>query len=281
LKRKYTHLRILVSIGGGSNLDEKFKNVVSTPENLARFTTSCLALMKEWGFDGLDLDWEFTQAEFTPGYTALLAELRRQVDELAQASGRSYALTIAAPAGPWGIARLELDKIVPMVDWINLMTYNYYGAWSNSTGLNAPLYLPAGDPQRLSVDGTVQAYLEAGVPANKLVLGVPFFGQAWEGVGTEKDGLFQPNQGIFSTGAFDYRQIEDKYVPTFQAFWDDTAKVPWLYDAAQGVMITYDDPRSLKAKAAYARSQGLAGVMIWQITADDLEHSLLKAVSIP
>jgi chitinase len=282
LKKKYANLKLMISIGGGGDLENKFENVVSSPENLANFTTSCLALMKNWGFDGMDLDWEFTKPDFTQPYTALLTEMRRQLDQQSQAEGgRRYYLTMAAPAGPWGIARLELDKIYPIVDWINLMTYNYYGSWSDSTGLNAPLHLVSADPQGLSVDKTVLAYLNAGVPANKLVLGVPFFGAAWQGVGAGQNGLFQPNQGIFSAGAFDYREIKDKYVSSFTAFWEDTARVPWLYDAAQGVMISYDDPRSLKEKAAYARSLGLAGVMIWQITGDDSEHSLLKAVSIP
>lgn len=282
LKHKYAGLKILLSVGGGGDLTEKFRSVVSSPENIARFTISCIDLMRSWDFDGLDLDWEFTQAEFSQPYTALLTEMRRQVDQASLASGnRIYLLTLAAPAGPWGISRLELDQIYPLVNWINLMTYNYYGSWSSSTGFNAPLYLPPGDPQGLSVDKTVQTYLDAGIPAGKLVLGVPFFGQAWQGVGDGQNGLFQPNQGVFDIGAFDYRQIKEKYTPDFPAYWEETARVPWLYDPAQGVMISYDDPRSVKEKAAYARSRGLAGVMIWQLAGDDLDHSLLKAVSTP
>jgi len=282
LRRKYPNLRLLASIGGGGDLEAKFQNVVSSPENIARFTSSCLALMKSWDFDGLDLDWEFSKADFTQSYTALLTEMRRQIDQQSLADGgRKYTLTVALPAGPWGIARFELNQIYPLVDWINLMTYNYYGSWSVSTGLNAPLYQVGADPQGLSVDKTVQSYLEAGIPANKLVLGVPFFGLAWQGVGPEQNGLFQPNQGIYGLGAFDYRLIKEKYVSSFPAYWEEAARVPWLYDPVQGVMISYDDPRSLKKKAVYARTLGLAGVMIWQITSDDVEHSLLKAVSIP
>ena len=167
LKKVRPNLQMLISIGGGGNLDAAFQRVVQSPENITGFVTSCLDLMKSWGFDGLDLDWEFTQNDFKQPLTALLAEMRRQVDALGQSDGRTYLLTMAAPAGPLGIGRLELDKIAPLVDWINLMTYEYYGAWSDGTGFGAPLYAPPDDPKGLSVDKTVQAYLDASFRSDK------------------------------------------------------------------------------------------------------------------
>jgi chitinase len=278
LKKVRPKLQMLISIGGGANLDAAFQRVVQTPENLTGFVTSCLNLMKSWGFDGLDLDWEFSQDQFKQPLTAILAEMRRQVDALGQADGRTYLLTMAAPAGPWGMARLELDKIAPLVDWINLMTYSYYGAWSTSTGFNAPLYTSPSDPQGLSVDSTVHAYLDAGVPANKLVLGVPFYGAAWQGVGATGDGLFQPDGGIYLDGALDYREIAANYLNSFPLHREPTSLAPWLYDEKQGVMISFDDPQSLKEKAAYARKLGLGGMMIWQLAGDDLNNTLLNSL---
>ena len=277
LKKVRPKLQLLISIGG-ANLDAAFQHVVQTPENITRFATSCLDLMKSWGFDGLDIDWEFTQDEFKEPFTALMTEMRRQVDALGQADGRTYLLTMAAPAGPWGMARLELDKIAPLVDWINLMTYDYYGSWSAVTGFNAPLYVSPADPQGLSVDKTVHAYLDAGVPANKLVLGVPFYGAAWQGVGDADNGLFQPNGGVFNQGTLDYREIAANYLGSFTLYREPTSLAPWLYDSQQGVMITFDDPQSLKEKAAYARKLGLGGMMIWQLAGDDLKNSLLQSL---
>ena len=204
--------------------------------------------------------------------------MRRQIDEQGRKDGRTYLLTMAAPAGPWGMARLELDKIQPLVDWINLMTYDYYGSWSTATGFLAPLYTSTGDPQGLSVDKTVHAYLDAGVPPDKLVLGVPFYGAAWQGVGQANNGLFQPNGGIFNQGTMDYREIAAKYAGSFTLYRQETSLTPWLYDPQQGVMITYDDPQSLKEKSAYAQKLGLGGMMIWQLAGDDLKNSLLKSL---
>jgi len=278
LKKIRPKLQMLISIGGGANLDAAFKRVVQTPENITAFVTSCLNLMKSWGFDGLDLDWEFSKDVFTQPLTALLSEMRRQVDALGQSNGRTYLLTMAAPAGPWGMARLELDKIAPLVDWINLMTYDYYGSWSAATGFLAPLYTSPSDPQGLSVDKTVRAYLDAGVPADKLVLGVPFYGAAWQGVAAANNGLFQPNGGIYLQGALDYREIAANYLKSFSLNRDLTSLAPWLYDEKQGVMITFDDPQSLKEKADYARKLGLGGMMIWQLAADDLKNTLLNSL---
>lgn len=278
LKQVRPALQMLISIGGGGDLEKQFKKVVESPEAMAQFTTSCLVLMKRWGFDGLDMDWEFTQPEYKEPFTALMSEMRRQIDEQGRKDGRTYLLTMAAPAGPWGMARLELDKIQPLVDWINLMTYDYYGSWSTATGFLAPLYTSPGDPQGLSVDKTVHAYLDAGVPPGKLVLGVPFYGAAWQGVGQANNGLFQPNGGIFNQGAMDYREIAANYAGSFTLYRQEKSLAPWLYDSQQGVMITYDDPQSLKEKTAYAQKLGLGGMMIWQLAGDDLKNSLLKSL---
>jgi chitinase len=278
LKKAHPALQILISIGGGGDLEKRFKPVVESTDNLSRFVTSCLDLMAQWGFDGLDMDWEFTQPEYKQPFTALMSELRRQVDERGLKDGRSYLLTMAAPAGPWGMDRLELDKLQPLVDWVNLMTYGYYGTWSKSTGFNAPLYAPPDDPQGLSVDKTVWAYLDAGFPPSKLVLGVPFYGAGWQGVSEIKDGLFQPNEGIFNQGTYDYREIKEKYAGSFALHRGNYSLAPWLYNPAQGVLITFDDPQSLREKAAYARILELGGMMIWQLAGDDMQNSLLKAL---
>jgi chitinase len=171
--------------------------------------------------------------------------------------------------------------VTPLLDWFNLMTYDYYGAWSSATGFNAPLYPAAADPAGLSVDTTVQAYLAAGVPADKLVLGLPFFGHGWQGVASVNNGLYQPfsapAQGT-GKGTFDFYALQDSRFITFTRYWDAEAQVPWLYDPAQGIMISYDDVESLGLKSAYIHQNNLGGAMIWQIAADDSANSLLNAI---
>jgi chitinase len=99
------------------------------------------------------------------------------------------------------------------------------------------------------------------------------------GVGGANNGLFQPNNGIFSQGVLDYREIAAKYVNSFTLYREPTSQAPWLYDSQQGVMISYDDAQSLKTKADYARKLGLGGMMIWQLAGDDLKNTLLNSLS--
>jgi chitinase len=285
LKEAHPHLQTLLSIGGWSWSDY-FSDVALTEESRAKFARSCVAMMKQYGFDGLDIDWEYPggggeagnveRPEDPQNFTLLLAELRAQLETQGQADGRHYLLTIAAPARAWG---MELDKITAYLDWINVMTYDFNGAWSAVTGFNAPLY---GDPDApnptQSVDHSIQGYLAAGVPAEQLVMGVPFYGRGWAGVGDTNDGLYQPYTRIPGSGDYDYGDLTENYIGQYTRHWNEAAQVPWLYDAEAGMMITYDDPESLAKKAAYIREQGLGGAMIWEVGLDDEARSLITAL---
>ena len=133
----------------------------------------------------------------------------------------------------------------------------------------------------MSVDTTVQAYLAAGVPAAQLVVGLPFFGRGWQGVASTNHGLYQPfsapAQGT-GEGSFDFYYIQENLLGKFGRYWDDEAQTPWLFDPAQGIMVSYDDAESLGLKATYIRQHALGGGMIWQIGGDDDKGTLLKAV---
>jgi hypothetical protein len=168
------------------------------------------------------------------------------------------------------------------VDWINLMGYDFHGSWDTSTNFNAPLFRASADPAdaALNIDAAVQTYLSAGVPAQKLVLGVPFYGRGWAGVSDTDNGLYQPAAGpapgTREAGSFEYKDLKGHYLPAFERFWDEETFVPWLYDADRQIFISYDDAESLQAKAGYARDQGLAGVMIWELSQGD--ESLVDAI---
>jgi len=281
-------LQMSISIGGAGASD-RFPNATNSPEARTRFASSCASFMKQHGFDGIDVDWEYpSDADQKVNFTALLVELRSQLDQLGQNDARHYILTIAAPAGPAHYVNLELDRLASSVDWINLMTYAFHGTWSQVTNFNAPLFASSTDPsstiQRIiyNTDAAVQAYLGAGVPSDKIVVGVPFYGYGWKGVPDVNNGLYQQSAGLPDgtrvPGVFTYRDLKNRYVGTYTRFWHDEAQVPWLYDSTAGVMITYDDPTSVAVKANYVRSHGLGGVMIWELSTDDVEHSLVSAI---
>jgi GH18 family chitinase len=285
LKDQYPDLKVLISIGGWT-WSGNFSSAAKDDASRKRFATSCVDLyLKQYAgaFDGLDIDWEYPvsggltagNASDKANYTLLLQEIRSQLDELGKQDNRHYLLTIAAPIGPGTIRNFDLPGIAAAVDWINLMGYDFHGTWDSTTNFNAPLFRSADDPSdaSLNVDAAVQTYLSSGVPAEKLVLGVPFYGKGWSGVPDIDHGLYQPAQGAapgtYEAGSFEYKDLQKRYLPTWQSYWSEDAHVPWLYDLSSQVFISYDDERSLEAKAGYARDEGLAGVMIWEISQGD------------
>jgi len=124
----------------------------------------------------------------------------------------------------------------------------------------------------------VEAFLERGTPPDKLVLGAPFYGRSWKGVASDNDGLFQPHEGAADLRA-SYRALVDNDFYGMRRFWHEEAKVPWLYDSEKKIMVSYDDPESMHLKGAYVRERGLGGAMFWELTGDDAEHSLLRALA--
>jgi chitinase len=299
LKEKHPHLKTLLSVGGWT-LSGPFSDVARTAESRAKLAKSCVQVMTRYSFDGLDIDWEYpvsgglesnkTRPEDKQNYTLLLTELRKQLDTQGETDRKRYLLTIAAPAGPANIANFELDKMAPLLDWLNLMAYDFHGGWSAKTNFAAPLYLASADPapdgtpeRKYSVDHAVKAYIAAGVPRTKIVVGMPFYARGWGGVGKVNNGLYQAHarelpKGTWEQGVWDYKDLSANYIGKFKRYWNDEAKAPWLFDADKGVMITYDDPESLRIKAEYVRAEGLGGAMIWELSGDDKESSLLKAI---
>jgi chitinase len=266
-----------------------------TDQGRKKFAASCATFISKFGFDGVDIDWEYPcgggmdptkgRPEDRQTFTLLLAELRSQLDAQGKSDHKEFLLTIAAPGLPRDFAGTDLAKIHPHLDWINLMSYDLAGIWSKVTGFNAPLY-SSGDAsdEKENVDASVQAYLAAGVPKDKLVVGVPFYGKAWGGVKDVDHGLHQPPEGKPPRppggGEWTWRYLSDKYIDKVSPrFWNEKAKVPWSYDAKTGIFVTYDDPESIRLKAQYVREHDLGGVMIWELNQDDPQLSMLKAVN--
>ena len=289
LKRKYPYLKTLISIGGWTG-SGRFSEIALTEASRREFAASCLELyFRQYPgvFDGIDIDWEFPVAggleagrpEDQRNFTLLLAELRRQLEDQGRVDGQPYLLTIAASARPGEIANLELDRIPASLDWINLMAYDFHIIGERVTNFNAPLYPAPDDPSLdpvtrdyFNVDSAVKAYLEAGVPAEKLVLGVPFYGRGWQGVPDANHGLYQPASGpapgTLGEGVLGYTDLVRDVLPDYRRYFHETAKVPWLYRPEDGVFISYDDPESIGLKADYAVEHGLGGLMFWELSND-------------
>lgn len=291
LKRQYPNLRTLISIGGASH-SIYFPSAASFDAARQAFAKSSVQFMLKNGFDGIDIDWEYPTAGQKQNFTALLAELRRQLDAQGAADGQRYMLTIAAPARSHYYDNLELNLIPSLLDWINLMSYDFAVPSSNLTDFVAPLnsYDPAiAKHAAANVAASVQGYLNAGVPGNKLVLGTHFVGTGWQGVADANNGLYQENAGPAPgtwdadggapSGSFGYQDLTQNYLSNYSRNWHDEAKVPWLYSPDTGTFISYEDTQSLQLKAGYVTGNQLGGIMIWHLGADDDRHSLVYAIA--
>ena len=281
LKAANPGLRTMISIGGWT-WSQNFSAAASSDQSRKDFVSSCVSFMKQYKFDGIDIDWEYPvsgglfggTAADKQNYTSLLREFRTELDlQGATDGGRHYDLSIAAPAGPSIIPNIEVAKIADSLDWMNLMSYDYHGGWDPITGHNAPMNVGSKDSaQGFSITDTVNAYLTGGFPAPKLVLGVPFYGRGWENVSSADAGLYQSGTnasvGTWEKGVFDYTDIRANYLPTMTRYWDAQAQVPYLYDAARKLWISYDDPQSMKAKTDFITAKGLGGAMAWELSGD-------------
>ncbi len=287
LRREHPRLRVLISVGGWT-WSGGFSDAALTPETRATFVGSAVDFVRRHDLDGLDIDWEYPgqpgigntyRPEDKGHFTALMAALRAALDREGAAAHRHYLLTFAAGASSRFIADTELDKVQASVDFVNLMTYDFREAGSDAAGHHANLYPNAADDRQRSVDRAVQEFLAAGVPARKLVLGVPFYGRAWGDVGPVGHGLYQPGSLPAERIDTSYGQIAAALVGRdgFVRYWDGAAQAPYLWNAERRIFISYDDPESLALKARYIRDHHLAGAMFWQYN-DDPTGALLQAL---
>ncbi|MBA8826854.1 chitinase [Saccharopolyspora lacisalsi] len=225
LKEKYPHLKVYISIGGWSWSDD-FHAAAATAQSRTAHVKSCIDMWLRGDlpriggapqggegvaagiFDGVDIDWEWPGSEGGPGNvvdpadkqncTALLREWRTRLDALEAEAGEPYDLTAFLPADPAKIeAGYEVEKVFDQLTFATIQGYDLHGAYEPTTNHQSALRSPAGDPspKRFSIDKTVNAHLDAGAPANEMVLGVPFYGRGWTGVPDENDGLFQSSTG--------------------------------------------------------------------------------------
>jgi chitinase len=268
VKQKHPHLKFILSVGGWTD-SGPFYEMAAAEESRQTFARSCADFLTTYPqFDGVDLDWEHPVAGgIQPGqprdahnYVLLLAAVRKAI-------GPGHLLTIAVSASPRGIEPLEYADMVPSLDWVSVMTYDFHTGGPR-TGFNSALY-NHDDPSnpKLNLHDAVQALIAKGVPRGKLAAGVPFFARGWRGV--ESADAWSNGTGSLPVGG--YKNIAETFLkaPAYVRHWDDVAKVPWLYNAATKEWISYDDPESIRLKGEYIAAQNLAGAMFWELSHDD------------
>ncbi|MBW7886778.1 MAG: hypothetical protein H3C35_00280 [Bacteroidetes bacterium] len=269
-------VRVLLSLGGWED-SGNFPAVSSSDSTRKKFAQSCADCIRTLGFDGIDIDWEFPgmaehngTANDKRNYTLLLQTLRDTLRALEQTVQKKILLTAAFPAGAGLLNNFEIDSLLPLLDMVNIMTYDFYGSWSPISGHNSALYASSALDTVNTIDATVRYYRETlHVPSQKINIGVPFYGQSF----SQCAGLYKAQSGmdtaLFSpSGAFYYNIV---HVLTKQnRRWDSNAKVPYIILPEKNTLISFDDQESVAEKARYVLHHHLRGVIIWEITGDYL-----------
>lgn len=281
-RKQNPSLTILVSVGGWL-WSGNFSDTVLTKQSRKDFIDSVVAFIERYNLDGLDIDWEYPgqvgagnrfRPEDKQNYTAVLRELRQRLDQEQKKLHRRLYLTIAAGSNQDFLDHTDIGAVARYVDDVDIMTYDYYEPGDEpTTGHNAPLFPNPADPKQASADRSVRAFEQAGVPARKIVLGVPFYGHEWGQVPPQNHGLFQPGkpvQGAFATYASITANVLNATASDqgFVRYWDAASEVPYIYNVNSRIFISYDDPQSMALKARYVLQNHLAGIMFWDYEAD-------------
>jgi chitinase len=282
LKARNPDLKVIVSVGGwGANY---FSDAALDDASRCRFADSAIDLIKRFALDGIDLDWEYPgqpgpgmkfRAEDKENFTLMLETLREELDMLSDARGRKrfdrYTLTIASAGGTY-FEHTEMERLHHYLDWINVMTYDFSGPWTPTTGHHTALYRSAAAAAVTeSTESFIRQHLNAGIPPKKIVVGAAFYGRGWRGVIRDHTGLYQRYDQYESD--YPYSKILRQYVNEtgYEQRWDAAAHAPYLWNAEVGRFISYDDPRSLADKARFVRTYGLGGIMYWEHSHDPNE----------
>lgn len=288
LKKSKPDLKVLVSVGGWT-WSGGFSDAALTEQSRAVFAKSCAAFVKEYQLDGIDLDWEYPnqpgagnihRPEDVQNFTLMLKAVREELDMMAENEGKGnhYLLTIATGADDVYVKNTELGELHKYIDFLNIMTYDFYNGWHNVNGHHSN-YLPSAQPEmdKNSVVNAVDMHVNAGFPVEKINLGIPFYGRIWRGVKAESDKILFNTAETVGMGidyADFYRNINAN---GFTRYWDDTAKAPYLWNPAEKTFISYEDEESIKLKIEYLKKRGLGGAMFWEYSADK-DKKLLNAV---
>ncbi|MCK5145645.1 hypothetical protein KAR48_02755 [bacterium] len=280
-------VEVMLSIGGWAD-SSIFPSVAADSMKTARFAGECVRCIRQYGFDGIDIDWEY------PGYsphrgspvdrvnfTAFLQAVRKSLDDYTKITGVYYPLSAALSASPSRAVDMEMGKIAEILDFVNLMTYDYHGSWDSSSNHNSPLYPTAGGEPQSCFDSTFKLYNGVyQIPAEKINMGVAFYSHSFGSCDSLYGASIGSGRAALPEGG-DYQSLM-KQVSSFTRLWDDKAQVPYLLHEEKRVLVSYDDVRSISLKAEYVKTHGARGLIIWEMTGDmcdDGTTPLLDAIN--
>jgi chitinase len=280
LKKKYPNLKILWSFGGWTWSG----GFAQAAQNPAAFAQSCYNLVKDprWAdvFDGIDIDWEYPNACGLSCDTSGSAALANVLSALRAKFGSQALVTAAvtADASSGGkIAAADYASASQYVNWFNVMAYDFFGGFSpqGPTAPHSPLTSYTGIPtQGFDSADAVAAFEKQGVPADKLLLGIGFYGRGWTGVTQDAPGgtATGPAPGTYEAGIEDYKVLNTSCPVT-----GTVAGTAYAHCGNQ--WWSYDTPSTITAKMSWVKQQGLGGAFFWEFSGDTPDGQLVTALS--
>lgn len=264
-------VKVLISLGGWG-WDEQFASIVSKPEAEERYAKSVIDLVDQYDYDGIDFDWEYPDnKQEVIGFERLSRRFRKDLDALGVRKGRPMFLTMAATSHPGTLRWLDKNFLLETMDWVNVMTYDFTGDWTNYAGHHSPLFASSKQPKgnAHSTESTMKYLVEErGLPANRLAVGVPLYGR-----GFAVSEPYASTKGI-AKGRIPQGEYSNLHKLLNQQGWvrrwDDETKNPWLVSPDHSIVIGYDDAESITIKTDWLLKQGFRGIFFWQIAGDRL-----------
>ena len=272
-KIKYPDLKVLISLGGWGGC-KTCSDVFNTESGREDFALSTAHIIEQYNADGIDLDWEYPAISGFPGHTYRPEDKDNFTDlviRLRKYMNKGDILSFAAG----GFDRffdnsIDWEKVMPLVDNVNVMSYDLVSGFSKFTGHHTALY--STPEQKRSGDYGVNYLKKLGVPTEKIVLGAAFYGRVYENVANENNGLYQSGKFKNGIGHSNF----DEQTKGYEFYWDSIAKAPYAYNKENKLFFTYDDKKSVRVKSEYVKENNLGGIMFWQLMNDKKSGGLLK-----
>ncbi|MFB9328415.1 glycosyl hydrolase family 18 protein [Paenibacillus aurantiacus] len=284
VKAANPQLNMIATVGGWS-WSKNFSLMAASEETRRNFANTAVKVLRAYDFDGLDIDWEYPVSGGADGnihspddpknFTLLMRTVREALDAAGSEDGKYYLLTIASSQSDSFPVNADFPNSTQYLDFVNIMTYDFSGSWEKLAHHNSPVYYDDNHPYkrpRSTVRGGALGHLNAGLPAYKLVLGVPFYGKGW--TGCPPQGQYQTcegmGEGTWESGLYDYYDIQNNYVDKngYTRYWNEKSKVAYVYNPDTKLWIGYNDETTMMYTSSLVKTLDLAGVMSWDSSGD-------------
>ncbi|CAF4143616.1 unnamed protein product [Rotaria sp. Silwood2] len=288
LKEKNPNLKILISCGGWGKAGD-FEPLVGSESSRESFSENVIKFCRQYGFDGIDLDWEFPSAEHRERFGLLTKTMHKMFKKEAKKSKKDRLLiSLAVAAGKYLITQgYDVPVLCNNVDMINVMTYDLYGSWYNKIGHHSALFHRPGETgmdRELNTNNSMYNWVEAGCSRDRLNIGIPGYGRAFTADGKDPLKAFGQSGGgsgsvsspyLGESGLLTYFEICKKELKEgFKRYWHQQHQIPISFK--DGTWIGYDDPDSVKNKCKYVKHEGFGGAMVWTLDMDDFNGEFCR-----